>query len=86
MTSEPEGRLSEIAEQISRTPPSRVLFEDLVMSEVVDDRHRSFSDGHSEDRSLVTVLLSRTLPLIRLQLQRKALQMTRPDPNGCGHR
>ena len=56
MTSEQEGRLSEIAKQINRTPPSRVPFEDLVMSEVVDDRHRPFPDGQPEDWSLVTVL------------------------------
>jgi hypothetical protein len=41
MTSEQEGRLSEIAKQINRTPPSRVPFEDLAMS--VDDRHRPIS-------------------------------------------
>jgi hypothetical protein len=68
MISKPEGRLLEIAKQINRTPPWRVPFEDLVMSEVVDDRHRPISDGLPEDWSLVTVLFSRTLLLIRLQL------------------
>lgn len=44
------------------------LFEDLVIVEVVDGRHRPVPDGEAGERLLVTVLSSRTLPLIRYEL------------------
>ena len=44
------------------------LFEDLVIAEVVDADYRPVPDGESGDRLLVTVLSSRTLPLIRFEL------------------
>jgi phenylacetate-CoA ligase len=44
------------------------LFEDLVISEVVDDDYRPMPRGITGARLLVTVLFSRTLPLIRYEL------------------
>src|SRR5215218_2934341 len=44
------------------------LFEDLVIPEVVDNDYRPVPLGHSGDRLLVTVLFSRTIPLIRYEL------------------
>jgi putative adenylate-forming enzyme len=44
------------------------LFEDLVIAEVVDDQYRPVPPGRSGDRLLVTVLSSRTLPLIRYEI------------------
>jgi len=44
------------------------LFEDLVLAEVVDANGRPVPPGVSGDRLLVTVLFSRTLPLIRYEL------------------
>ncbi|WP_222108055.1 phenylacetate--CoA ligase family protein [[Actinomadura] parvosata] len=44
------------------------LFEDLVIPEVVDDAYRPVPPGVAGDRLLVTVLFSRTLPLIRYEM------------------
>jgi putative adenylate-forming enzyme len=44
------------------------LFEDLVIPEVVDDEYRPVEPGTTGSRLLVTVLFSRTLPLIRYEL------------------
>ncbi|MFZ5870007.1 MAG: phenylacetate--CoA ligase family protein [Actinomycetota bacterium] len=44
------------------------LFEDLVIPEVVDSHYRPVPDGQPGDRLLVTVLFSRTLPLIRYEM------------------
>jgi phenylacetate-coenzyme A ligase PaaK-like adenylate-forming protein len=44
------------------------LFEDLVILEVVDDDYRPVPPGTTGVRLLVTVLFSRTLPLIRYEL------------------
>jgi phenylacetate-coenzyme A ligase PaaK-like adenylate-forming protein len=44
------------------------LFEDVVISEVVDAEGRPVAPGETGDRMLVTVLWSRTLPLIRYEL------------------
>lgn len=44
------------------------LFEDLVIPEVVDDEYRPVATGVAGSRLLVTVLFSRTLPLIRYEL------------------
>lgn len=44
------------------------LFEDLVIPEVVDSGYRPVPPGETGDRLLVTVLSSRTIPLIRYEL------------------
>ena len=44
------------------------LYEDLVIVEPVDEAYRPVPAGVSADRALVTVLFSRTLPLIRYEL------------------
>ena len=44
------------------------LFEDLVIPEVVDADYRPVPPGQTGDRLLVTVLFSRTLPIIRYEL------------------
>ncbi|HXK19075.1 MAG TPA: hypothetical protein VNG33_14785 [Polyangiaceae bacterium] len=44
------------------------LFEDLVIPEVVGDDYRPVAPGVAGSRLLVTVLFSRTLPLIRYEL------------------
>lgn len=44
------------------------LFEDLIIPEVVDERNRPVPPGTPGAKLLVTVLYSRTLPLIRYQI------------------
>jgi putative adenylate-forming enzyme len=44
------------------------LFEDLVVPEVVDDAYQPVPPGETGSRLLVTVLSSRTLPLIRYEM------------------
>src|SRR5215203_6794980 len=44
------------------------LFEDLVVTEVVDDENRPVPPGEYGAKVLVTVLFSRTLPLIRYEM------------------
>ena len=41
------------------------LFEDLVITEVVDEKNRPVSPGAYGDKVLMTVLFGRTQPLIR---------------------
>ncbi len=58
------------------------LFEDLVIPEVVDDDYRPVPDGETGSRLLVTVLFSRTVPLIRYELTDRVRLATRMCP--CG--
>jgi len=58
------------------------LFEDLVIPEVVDNDYRPVPLGHSGDRLLVTVLFSRTIPLIRYELTDRLRLSTASCP--CG--
>lgn len=58
------------------------LFEDLVIPEVVDDDYRSVAPGTLGSRLLVTVLFSRTLPLIRFELTDRVRFATANCP--CG--
>ena len=44
------------------------LYEDLVITEVVDDKNRPVPPGEYGAKVLVTVLFSRTLPLIRYEM------------------
>lgn len=44
------------------------LFEDLVITEVVDENNRPVPPGEYGEKVLVTVLFSRTLPLIRYEM------------------
>lgn len=50
------------------SPPGLRLFEDLVIFEVVNDGNRPVAPGTFGSKLLVTVVNSRTLPLIRYQL------------------
>lgn len=58
------------------------LMEDLVIPEVVDEDYRPVPDGQPGARLLVTVLFSRTLPLIRYELTDRARLSTESCP--CG--
>jgi phenylacetate-CoA ligase len=58
------------------------LFEDLVLAEAVDTDGRPVPPGVSGDRLLVTVLFSRTLPLIRYELTDRVRLATTSCP--CG--
>jgi phenylacetate-CoA ligase len=58
------------------------LFEDLVLAEVVDADGRPVPSGMTGDRLLVTVLFSRTLPLIRYELTDRVRLATKACP--CG--
>lgn len=58
------------------------LFEDLVIPEVVDDEYRPVPDGQAGSRLLVTVLFSRSLPLIRYELTDRVRLAT--EPCDCG--
>jgi phenylacetate-CoA ligase len=58
------------------------LFDDLVLAEVVDADGRPVPPGVSGDRLLVTVLFSRTLPLIRYELTDRVRLATKACP--CG--
>jgi putative adenylate-forming enzyme len=63
------------------------LFEDLVIPELVDNDYRPVPDGEPGDRLLVSVLSSRTLPLIRYELtDRLRLSTTRHCPCGLPFR
>lgn len=59
------------------------LFEDLVITEVVDDEGRPVTPGEYGSRLLVTVLGSRTLPLIRYELS-DSVRMLPGPPCPCG--
>ena len=56
------------------------LFEDLVIPEVVDDDYRPVPIGTTGARLLVTVLFSRTLPLIRYDLTDRIRLADQPCP------
>jgi phenylacetate-coenzyme A ligase PaaK-like adenylate-forming protein len=58
------------------------VFEDLVIPEVVDDQYRPVPPGHAGDRLLVTVLSSRTLPLIRYELTDRVTLTNETCPDG----
>lgn len=58
------------------------LFEDLVIPEVVDDDYRPVPPGTPGDRLLVTVLFSRTVPLIRYEMTDRVRLATQACP--CG--
>lgn len=56
------------------------LFEDLVIPEVVDNDYRPVPPGETGDRLLVTVLFSRTIPLIRYEMTDRIQLATRSCP------
>lgn len=58
------------------------LFEDLVIPEVVDDHYQPVPAGETGSRLLVTVLSSRTVPLIRYELTDRIRLATNACP--CG--
>jgi phenylacetate-coenzyme A ligase PaaK-like adenylate-forming protein len=58
------------------------LFEDLVIVEVVSPDYRPVPPGEVGERLLVTVLFSRTLPLIRYEISDRVRLATDPCP--CG--
>lgn len=62
------------------------LSEDLVIPEVVDDAYRPVPPGESGDRLLVTVLFSRTVPLIRYEMTDRVRLATRACPCGLPFR
>jgi phenylacetate-coenzyme A ligase PaaK-like adenylate-forming protein len=62
------------------------VFEDLVIPEVVDDDYRPVPPGQPGDRLLVTVLFSRTIPLIRYEMTDRVRLATRPCPCGLPFR
>src|SRR5215218_522650 len=54
------------------------LFEDLVMTEVVDEKNRPMPPGVYGNKVLVTVLFSRTMPLIRYEMSDSMRQASSP--------
>jgi len=62
------------------------LFEDLVIPEVVDDQYRPVPPGEPGDRLLVTVLSSRTVPLIRYEMTDRVRMATQKCPCGMPFR
>lgn len=58
------------------------LFEDLVITEVVDQDHRPVPPGECGDKVLVTVLFSRTQPLIRHEMSDRVRLAPRECPSG----
>ena len=58
------------------------LYEDLVITEVVDERGRPVPPGEAGEKLLVTVLVSRTQPLIRYELSDSIVPSQRVCP--CG--
>lgn len=58
------------------------LFEDLVISEVVDEKYRPVPRGEYGAKVLVTTLFSRTQPLIRYELNDSVRVSAEPD--SCG--
>jgi phenylacetate-coenzyme A ligase PaaK-like adenylate-forming protein len=59
------------------------LFEDLVITEVVDSSYRPVPVGEFGSKVLVTVLGSRTIPLIRYELS-DSVRLAPPEPCPCG--
>jgi putative adenylate-forming enzyme len=62
------------------------VFEDLVIPEVVDDDYRPVPPGRPGDRLLVSVLFSRTIPLIRYEMTDRVRLAARPCPCGLPFR
>lgn len=62
------------------------LFEDLHIPEIVDDHYQPDPAGQPGDRLLVTVLSSRTLPLIRYEMTDRVTLATGPCPDGLPFR
>lgn len=58
------------------------LFEDLVITEVVDEHDRPAPPGAPGEKVLITVLFSRTQPLIRYEMSDQVQIATSPCP--CG--
>ena len=58
------------------------LFEDLVITEVVDKHNHSVPPGTPGEKVLLTVLFSRTQPLIRYEMSDQVQVATSPCP--CG--
>jgi putative adenylate-forming enzyme len=58
------------------------FFEDLVISEVVDEKYRPVPAGEYGAKLLVTTLFSRTQPLIRYELNDSVRVST--EPHDCG--
>ena len=58
------------------------VYEDFVVVEPVDNDYQLVPDGQIADRLLVTVLFSRTLPLLRYELTDSVCLSTTPCP--CG--
>ena len=59
------------------------LFEDLVISEIVDDDYQQVPAGQYGTKVLVTVLGSRTLPLIRYEMS-DSVQLSTEGRCACG--
>ena len=59
------------------------LFEDLVITEVVDEKNRPVPPGVYGEKVLVTVLFSRTMPLIRYEMSDRVRPSTVPHCS-CG--
>ena len=59
------------------------LFEDLVIPEVVDDAYQPVPPGQPGTRLLVTVLASRTIPLIRYEMTDRLIIAAGPGPGSC---
>lgn len=57
------------------------LYEDLVIAEVVDADNQPVPDGEYGAKLLVTVLFSRTQPLIRYELSDRVAASTAPQPD-----
>lgn len=62
------------------------LFEDLIIPEVVDDAYQPVPPGQPGDRLLVTVLSSRTIPLIRYEMTDRVTLATETCPDGLPFR
>jgi phenylacetate-CoA ligase len=62
------------------------LFEDLVIPEVVDEQYLPVPPGEAGTRLLVTVLFSRTIPIIRYELTDRVRLAARSCPCGLPFR
>ncbi len=60
------------------------LFEDLVITEVVDENNRPVPPGTFGEKVLVTVLFSRTMPLIRYEMSNSVRPASSPPHCLCG--
>ena len=58
------------------------FFEDLVITEIVDEQYRSVTPGEYGAKLLVTTLFSRTQPLIRYELN-DSVRVSK-EPHNCG--